>query len=239
VNGGGLGEEPMPGGVDLAAELEAVPRPEGGRASPGTLRALALRRSFPPPAAPAAAPPAGSLTAPRPPRPTSFGLVGGGGGGSHTGAKRIRGSALPRALCEGSLLGGSGDGSGFFGDASMDTTPASPAPMPMSCRDGGAGDSTGGGGGGGFGASTGACCRTGDPRPAPNSCDLQYLRKRRLEMDEMFADATGDDDNDTPAPGGDDDGAPQPDGDGDGEEEEEEEDTPAPEEVAPLDAVCA
>jgi serine/threonine protein kinase len=230
---GGLGEEPMPGGVDLAAELEAVPRPEGGggggRASPGTLRALALRRSFPPPAAPSGAPPAGSLTAPRAPRPTA-------GSGSHTGAKRTRtgGSALPRAICEGALPGGSG--AGGFGDASMDTTPASPAPMPMSCL-GGADDTSSGGAG--FGASTGALCHTGDPRPAPNSCDLLYLRKRRLEMEEMFGDATGDDD--TPAPGAaDDDCAPRPDGeDGEEEEEEEDDDTPAPEEaVAALDAVC-
>jgi len=160
--GGGGGARPAPGGAagGAAGGPAGAPgggaeggggaggtkraAPEGGGASPGTLRALAQRRSFPPPAAPSDGGfdgGAGSQSLPRPPSRVPAGR-----------SRFAPSSAGPRAS-----------------DASMGATPSSPAPVPMSCL-GGTGDS--GAPLSGPYLSTGAAAMAG-PRHAPDSTDLQ------------------------------------------------------------------
>ena len=90
------------------------------------------------------------------------------------------------------------------GDTSMAATPQSPVPMPMSVG------GTGNGMGGQLSTGSGLCAfvSTGhmppDQRPAPNTHDLQYLRKRKLELDAAFGGEGEEYDLDpTPAPDGD------------------------------------
>jgi serine/threonine protein kinase len=110
--------------------------------------------------------------------------------------------SFPPVRVDGAWTAGGGRASGAAGpggDASMAATPQSPVPMPMSvgtsARAAAAEHSTG----------SGLCAfvSTGhmppDQRPVPNTNDLQYLRKRKLELDAAFGEG-GDDD--TPVPEG-------------------------------------
>ena len=132
------------------------------------------------------------------------GAGGRGGGGPSARPRGSSGAASPgtiRFLAQSRHSFPPGQPGG--GDTSMAATPQSPVPVPMSVG----GTGTGQGGHQSTGSGLCAFVSTGhmppDQRQAPNTHDLQYLRKRKLELDAAFGGEGEYDLDPTPAPDGD------------------------------------